>query len=224
MKTIETTGKTIDEAVSKGLEELGIKKDNADIEVLCEPSQGFFGLIGTKMARVKINIKKGPAEYARDFVKKTIEKIGLEDVDVEIEKQNESTVFIEIVGENLGVLIGKRGQTLNSLQYLTNLIVNKQFENFHRIIIDVENYRQRREKTLKKLADNLAHKVMKGKRNIVLEPMIPQERRIIHSALQNHPSVITYSQGDEPFRKVVITLRKNRDNKDNKDKEKENVS
>ncbi len=216
MKTVETSGKTIDEAVVKGLEELGIQKDNAEIEVLCEPSQGFFGLIGTRLAKVKINIKKNPAEYARDFVKETIEKIGLENVEVEIEKQNESAVYIEIIGENLGVLIGKRGQTLNSIQYLTNLVVNKQFQQFQRIIIDVENYRQRREGTLKNLAENLAHKVIKGKRNIVLEPMIPQERRIIHTALQNNPSVVTYSQGDEPFRKVVITLKKT--------KEKENVS
>ncbi len=208
MKTVELTGKTVEEVIEKGLEELGVQKSNAEIEVLCEPSQGFFGLIGTRDAKVRVSIKKDPAEYAVDFIKQLIENIGVKDVRVEIEKQNESTVYIEIIGENLGILIGKRGQTLNALQYLTNLVVNKQFNHFNRIVVDVENYRQRREKTLRQLAENLAHKVVKGKRNIVLEPMIPQERRIIHTALQNNPSVVTFSQGDEPYRKVVIALKK----------------
>ncbi|PKM79087.1 MAG: protein jag [Firmicutes bacterium HGW-Firmicutes-13] len=208
MKTVEITGKTVEAAIEKGLEELGVQKSNADIDILSEPSQGFFGLIGTRDAKVRISIKKDPAEYALDFIKELVEKIGIYDVRIEIEKQNESTVYIEIIGDNLGILIGKRGQTLNSLQYLTNLVVNKQFNHFNRIVLDVENYRQRREKTLRQLAENLAQKVVKGKRNIVLEPMIPQERRIIHTALQNNPSVVTYSQGDEPYRKVVITLKK----------------
>lgn len=212
MKTVEITGKTIDEAVEKGLEELGIGRDNAEIEVLCEPSNGLFGFIGTRSAKVKIGIKREPAELARHFIEQMVEKIGLENVQVKIEKENDNIIFIDIVGENLGVLIGKRGQTLNSIQYLTNLVVNKNFKKFSRVVVDVEGYRQRREGTLKNLAENLAQKVIRGKRNIVLEPMIPQERRIIHTALQNHPSVATYSQGDEPYRKVVITLKKGEEN------------
>ncbi len=212
MKTVEITGKTIDEAVEKGLEELGIGRDNAEIEVLCEPSNGLFGFIGTRSAKVKIGIKREPGELARHFIEQMVEKMGLENVQVKNEKENDNIIFIDIVGENLGVLIGKRGQTLNSIQYLTNLVVNKNFKKFSRVIVDVEGYRQRREGTLKNLAENLAQKVIRGKRNIVLEPMIPQERRIIHTALQNHSSVATYSQGDEPYRKVVITLKKGEEN------------
>lgn len=208
MRTVETTGKTVDEAIEKGLEELGIGKDNAEIEVLCEPSNGFFGIIGTRSAKVKIGIKREPGEFAREFITGLAEEMGLENVQAAIEKENDSSVHINILGENLGVLIGKRGQTLNSIQYLTNLVVNKNFKKFTRIIVDVEGYRERREETLKNLAQNLAQKVIRGKRNIVLEPMIPQERRIIHTALQNHTSVSTYSQGDEPYRKVVITPKK----------------
>ncbi len=212
MKTVEKTGKTVEEAVESGLEELGIKRENAEIEIISEPSQGFFGLIGTRSAKVKISVKKLPAEFARDFIQELTEKMGLTGVNVKIEKENENIVYLDIVGDNLGILIGKRGQTLNSIQYLTNLVVNRQFNDFSRIMIDIENYRERREKTLKQLADNLAQKVIRGRRNIVLEPMIPQERRIIHTALQNNPSVSTYSQGDEPFRKVVITLKRTGEN------------
>lgn len=212
MKTVEKTGKTVDEAVELGLEELGIKKDNADIEIISQPSQGLFGFFGNRTAKVKISIIKLPAEYARNFIHELIEKMGLMNVNVEIVKQNENTVYIDIVGDNLGILIGKRGQTLNSMQYMANLVVNRQFNEFSRVMIDIENYRERRETTLRQLAENLAYKVIKGRRNIVLEPMIPQERRIIHTALQNNPSVSTYSQGDEPFRKVVITLKKSGEN------------
>lgn len=212
MKTVEKTGKTVEEAIASGLEEMGIKRENAEIEILSEPSQGLFGFIGTRPAKVKMSVKKLPAEFARDFIQELTEKMGLTGVKVEIEKENEKTIYLDIVGDNLGILIGKRGQTLNSIQYLTNLVVNRQFTDFSRIMIDIENYRERREKTLKQLADNLAHKVIRGKRNIVLEPMIPQERRIIHTALQNNPSVSTYSQGDEPFRKVVITLKRTGEN------------
>ncbi|UNC93729.1 RNA-binding cell elongation regulator Jag/EloR [Candidatus Contubernalis alkaliaceticus] len=216
MKTVENTGKTIEEAIELGLEQLGIKRENAEIEILSEPSQGFFGLIGARAAKVRISVKKLPAEYARDFIYELTKKMGLDNVKVEIEKQNENTVYLEIVGDNLGILIGKRGQTLNSMQYLTNLVVNRQFNEFTRVMIDIEKYRQRREKTLRMLAENLAHKVTRGKRNIVLEPMIPQERRIIHTALQNNSYVSTYSQGDEPFRKVVITLRRTGENTSSK--------
>lgn len=212
MKTVEKTAKTVEEAVELGIEELGIKRENAEIEILSEPSNGLFGFIGTRSAKVKISMKKLPADYARDFIHELIEKMGLSNVNVEIKKQNENTIFVDIVGDNLGILIGKRGQTLNSMQYLANLVVNRQFNEFNRVMIDIENYRDRREKTLKQLAENLARKVVKGRRNIVLEPMIPQERRIIHTALQNNPSVSTYSQGDEPFRKVVITLKRAEEN------------
>ena len=212
MKTVEKTAKTVEEAVELGIEELGIKRENAEIEILSEPSNGLFGFIGTRSAKVKISMKKLPADYARDFIHELIEKMGLSNVNVEIVKQNENTIYVDIVGDNLGILIGKRGQTLNSMQYLANLVVNRQFNEFNRVMIDIENYRDRREKTLKQLAENLARKVVKGRRNIVLEPMIPQERRIIHTALQNNPSVSTYSQGDEPFRKVVITLKRAEEN------------
>ena len=212
MKTVEKTAKTVEEAVELGIEELGIKRENAEIEILSEPSNGLFGFIGTRSAKVKISMKKLPADFARDFIHELIEKMGLSNVNVEIVKQNENTIYVDIVGDNLGILIGKRGQTLNSMQYLANLVVNRQFNEFNRVMIDIENYRDRREKTLKQLAENLARKVVKGRRNIVLEPMIPQERRIIHTALQNNPSVSTYSQGDEPFRKVVITLKRAEEN------------
>ena len=126
--------------------------------------------------------------------------------DVSVEEKDDS-ILIKIEGEDIGIVIGRRGETLDSLQYLTSLVVNKSKENYKRVVIDIENYRQKREETLVKLANKLADRVMKYKKNITLEPMNPYERRVIHSSLQNHKYVQTYSVGDEPNRKVIITLK-----------------
>ena len=120
-------------------------------------------------------------------------------------------LFMELTGDDMGILIGKRGQTLDALQYLVNLVVNKKSPYYISVMLDTENYRQRRRETLESLAFNLAKKVKHTRRNVVLEPMNPYERRIIHSALQNDRYVTTYSEGEEPYRNVVITLKRERD-------------
>lgn len=148
-----------------------------------------------------------PKVSAREFLTAVLEKMQIE-AELEIsDNQEEDCLDIEIKGKNMGILIGKRGQTLDSLQYLTSLVVNKGTDEYVRIKLDTENYRQRREETLENLARNIAYKVKKTKRPVSLEPMNPYERRVIHYALQNDNFVTTYSEGEEPYRHVVVTLK-----------------
>ncbi|MBS4023324.1 MAG: protein jag [Dethiobacter sp.] len=203
MKSLEINGKTVQEAVQKGLERLDLDAESVEIEVLSEPSSGFFGLLGSKQATVRITEKKSPEKFIIAFLARLLELMELRG-ETEIES-DEETLRINVSGARMGVMIGKRGQTLNSLQYLLNVIYHKKFPGqSRRIILDVEDYRQKREQTLRELAEKIAAKVALYRREVVLEPMNPQERRIIHTTLQGNPSVETYSQGEDPYRKVVI--------------------
>ena len=209
MDAIQKTGKTVDEAVALALGELGITKDEAEIEVIEEGSRGFLGMFGAKDAVVKVKKKFDPERTAKNFLKEMFIAMGLI-VNVET-KLKDRQLEIKISGDDMGVIIGKRGQTLDAVQYLVNLVVNKGTAPYISVTLDTENYRERRKETLETLAFNLAKKVKHTGKNVVLEPMNPYERRIIHSALQNDRYVTTYSEGDEPYRNVVITLKeKNR--------------
>lgn len=202
---VEKTGKTVQEAINIALDELNVDMDNAEIEVLDEGSKGLFG-IGSKVAKVRVTLKNTQQSYeAERFLQDVFSKMK---VSVEIEtEEDEESMMLRIKGKDSGIIIGRRGETLDALQYLTSLVVNKDKEGYKRVIIDIENYRQKREETLVKLADRLAEKVIRYRKNVMLEPMNPYERRIIHSSLQNNKMVETYSVGDDPNRKVVITLR-----------------
>jgi len=205
MKSVESTGKTIDEAILMAVAKLGVQRDNLEIEVLEEPVKGLFGIIGAKEARIRATVKKSSADYAKEFLLKLLELMGMEAF-VDSTEVNDC-IKVEIKGDGMGLLIGHRGETLDAIQYLVSLVVSKESGEYKRVIVDTENYRRRREETLKKLAKRLAYKVAKTKKRVVLEPMNPYERRIIHSTLQNDKYVKTYSEGDEPFRKVIITLK-----------------
>jgi spoIIIJ-associated protein len=205
VRIVETYGKTIEEAILMAVAQLGVQRDNLDIEILEEPVKGLFGIIGGKDARVRATIKKKTKDEVKEFITKLLDLMGIE-AKVEV-TEDSSQVMVRLNGQNMGLVIGYRGETLDALQYLTNLVINKDKEEFKRVLIDTENYRSKREETLRRLAKRLAYKVQRTRKNIVLEPMNPYERRIIHSTLQNHPHVATYSEGDEPYRKVVIRLR-----------------
>lgn len=203
MKEYEATGRTLDEAVETALETLGIKKDNAEIEVLDKPAQGILGIIGTKSARVIVKPKMEPAEYLKSYLQ---ELLKLMDIDGSVSvTEEEDKLEADISGKDVGVLIGRRGKTLGDLQYLGNVVMRRQYAGLNKmIVLDIENYRARREKTLIQLAKNVARKVSQEGREQALEPMTPQERRIIHLALHDTAGITTYSDGEEPYRKVII--------------------
>ena len=203
---IEKTGKTVQEAVNSALEELGVQREDVEIEIVDEGAKGLFGF-GSKMAKVKVTLKEVQQEDGVRFLSSVFEKMNVE---VDIEKvEDEESIQLNVTGKDSGIIIGRRGETLDALQYLTSLVVNRKSENYKRVTIDIENYRQKREETLVKLAERLAERVIKYRRNVSLEPMNPYERRIIHSTLQNNNYVETYSVGEDPNRKVVITLKGN---------------
>jgi len=206
LRTVEKVGKTVDEAVEAGLGELKLARDQVEIQVLEEPTKGLFGLIGNRLARVKLVEKPGPDKIAVDFVEQIFAAMGIT-AEIEISGQEED-YQMSFRGQDLGILIGRRGDTLDALQYLVNLAVNRKSDRKVRLVLDVEEYRKRREETLIRLAQRLSDKVRRTRKNVILEPMSPQERRVIHTALQNDSSVYTYSQGNEPYRKVVISPKK----------------
>ncbi len=202
-------GKNVDDAITNACQELGITSDKLDYEVVEEGGSGFLG-IGKKDAVIKARKKGDVDEIAADFLNKVFDAMELTvKLDVTVEDQDkEQTINIDIVGDDMGVLIGKRGQTLDSLQYLTSLIVNKESDDkFSRVRLDTENYRERRQQTLENLAKNIAKKVKRIKKPVALEPMNPYERRIIHSALQDDKYCTTRSEGEEPYRHVVVVLK-----------------
>ncbi|NLM04003.1 MAG: protein jag [Clostridiales bacterium] len=202
MNSNEFTGKTIEEAIENGLSELNKTKDEVDIDIIEIPSKGFLGFIGTKLAKVRISIVDNPEEGAVTFLNDLFREMDLE---VKIHTElNEDILNINLEGDNMGVVIGRRGQTLDSIQYLVSLVVNKNRKKYIRVILDTENYRQKREETLIRLANKMAKKVRKTDKKLVLEPMNPYERRVIHSTLQGNAYVQTYSEGEEPYRKVAI--------------------
>lgn len=206
MSEYEATGRTLDEAVEKALTSLGIKKSNAIVEVKDEPNQGILGLIGIKSARVSVKPALKPDTYLELYLQEMLQLMKIEGrVSV---KEDEEKIEASIFGQDVGALIGRRGRTLSDLQYLLNVVIRRQYNLLNKmVVLDVENYRLRREKTLTQLAVNAARKVCREGYEQALEPMNPQERRIIHIALQDYPGVTTYSSGEEPFRKVVIAPR-----------------
>jgi spoIIIJ-associated protein len=207
MEFFEFSAKTIDEALTEASVKLGIPSNELEYEVIEKGSAGFLG-IGSKNAVIKVCKRFSAEESVKEFLKSVFQAMDLE-VEI-IVKVNEEDKLIEVdlKGEDMGILIGKRGQTLDSLQYLTNLAVNKHSENYYKVKVDTEDYRKRRKDTLENLAKNIAYKVKRTKRSVALEPMNPFERRVIHSALQNDRFVTTHSEGEEPYRHVVVTLKK----------------
>ena len=206
MEFTKFTGKTVDDAITEALVSLGITSDQLEYEVVEKGSTGFLGF-GNKQAVINARRKFTPEDTITDFITKVTSAMGLT-VRVEIKKEDDSTFNVELFGDDMGILIGKRGQTLDSLQYLTNLAINKNSEEYLKVKIDTEDYRKRRKDTLENLAKNIAFKVKRTKKPVALEPMNPFERRVIHSALQQDRYVTTHSEGEEPFRHVVVTLKR----------------
>lgn len=203
----EFTGKTVDDALTEAIIQLGTSIDNVEYEVVEKESKGLLGMF-SRPAKIRIKIKYSVELAAKTFLDKVFKAMNIDArAEVTYEK-DEDNVTINVVGNDMGVLIGKRGQTLDSLQYLTSLVINKNSEGYLKVKLDTENYRERRKETLENLAKNIAMKVKKTHKTVSLEPMNPYERRIIHSALQNDKYVETHSEGEEPYRKVVITLKK----------------
>ena len=201
MKTIEMVGKTVDDAVNAALAELNAKKEDVDVEVLEEGSKGFLGM-GSKDAKVRVSLKCTPQNKAVDFLSGLFDVWGL---NVKISTELDGDVLkVELEGDDMGVVIGKRGETLDALQHLTSLNVNTGDGDFVKVSLDTEGYREKRVKTLESLAAKLASKVAKTRHNVTLEPMNSYERRIINASLQDNEFVTTYSVGQSPNRKVVI--------------------
>lgn len=229
----EFTGKTVEEAKEAACKELGITEEALSYEVLENEKGGFLGLFKSSKIRVSIPEEQpteeaaeaseepeetseislnynpdSPSDTAVEFIYQVLKQMELQaDISAEI-KEDEETIFIDIEGEEMGTLIGKRGQTLDALQYLTSLVVNRVCGKYYKIKLDTENYRERRKETLENLAKNIAMKVKKTHRSVALEPMNPYERRIIHAALQNDRYVETHSEGEEPYRKVIVSMKK----------------
>jgi len=207
MEYIEISAKSVDEALTEASISLGIPSSEIEYEVVDKGSAGFLG-IGGKNAVIKARKKFSVEEGVKEFLKSVFHAM---DMAVEIivkVNEEEKLIDVDLKGEDMGILIGKRGQTLDSLQYLTNLAVNKNSDNYYKVKVDTEDYRKRRKDTLENLAKNIAYKVKRTKRSVDLEPMNPFERRIIHSALQNDKYVTTHSEGEEPYRHVVVSLKK----------------
>ncbi len=205
MKKLLASGKTIEDAVRSGLAQLGVKEDRVNVKVLEQPSKGLFGLIGAKEAKVELELLPDGVEEAIQFLR---DVSGAMNLTVAVERVDENdAVRINVTGSDLGILIGRRGQTLDSLQYLTNIVANRHSDRHLRIVLDAEQFRERRRQTLEALSERMASKVVRTRKEIVLEPMTAQERKIIHARLQSNPNVKTYSQGDEPNRRIVIALK-----------------
>ena len=206
MDFIEISAKTVDDAITEALVKLGTTSDKIEYEVLEKGSTGFLGF-NSKPAVIRARKKYSMTDSVREFLGGVFHCMNLEvEIDMKYDEENQ-TLDIDLKGNDMGVLIGKRGQTLDSLQYLASLVANKESESYIRVKMDTEDYRNRRKTTLENLAKNIAYKVKRTRKPVTLEPMNPYERRIIHSALQNDRYVCTHSEGEEPYRKVVITLK-----------------
>jgi spoIIIJ-associated protein len=205
MKYVIKESKTVEDAVREALNELDKERNQVEIEVLEEPSKGLFGFIGGKDAKVKISV----INDVIDIADKLLDKV-LESLDIEAKKQiSKDEDILNIIIEDIdssdkGIVIGKRGNTLDAIQYLVSLAINKENDEYIKVLIDVEGYREKRKNTLIRLANKMADKAIYGGRLVKLEPMNPYERRIIHSSLQDYKGVKTYSEGKEPYRRIVI--------------------
>lgn len=206
MFIVEKTAKTVEEAVKLALIELNAREEEVVVDILDEPKKALLGLIGGKEAKVRVSLKETADRKAKQFLESVFDKMNIAGkIQTSMDGKD---LYVSVEGTDMAVLIGRRGQTLDSLQYLVSLVVNKDRDDYIRVVLDTENYREKRRETLEKLASRLAYKARKMRKDIILEPMNPYERRIIHSALQGNPYVSTRSEGEEPFRKVIIFLNK----------------
>ena len=207
MEYIEISAKTVEDALTEASVKLGTTSDKIEYEVIEKGNSGFLG-IGSKKAVIRAFVKTSPEELVKEFLDSVFKAMDMEvELDIKVD-EDEKMIDVELKGDDMGILSGKRGQTLDSLQYLTNLALNKHSDNYFKVKVDTEDYRNRRKETLENLAHNIAYKVKRTKRSVELEPMNPFERRVIHSALQNDKYVTTHSEGEEPYRHVVVTLKK----------------
>ncbi|NLH02426.1 MAG: protein jag [Clostridiales bacterium] len=205
MRSVVKVSKTVEDAIEEAVRELGVDREDVYTEIVEEPSKGLFGLIGAKDAKVKVTVVSDPVEIAENFVDMLMNSMGIS-ARSNVKRKN-STLYVDIddiSSTDMGILIGRRGNTLDAVQYLLSLIVNKDRENYFKVLVDTKGYRKKREETLIRLAHKMADKAKYSKRPVRLEPMNPYERRIIHSALQNVEGVTTHSEGEEPYRRVVI--------------------
>ncbi|ART78481.1 RNA-binding cell elongation regulator Jag/EloR [Sutcliffiella horikoshii] len=208
MKEITATGPTVEEAVQSALAQLNTSKDRAEITIVDEGKKGLFGLFGSKPSVVTVKLKQDPIEESTNFLKKVLTEMNIvAELDVKVEGRN---ISISISGEKTALIIGKRGQTLNSLQYLTQIVANRYSNQYLNVVIDAEGYREKRRETLEQLAERLAQKALKTKQDVHLEPMPSFERKVMHSIISAYPEVETYSVGKEPNRSLVITTKKNK--------------
>ncbi|WP_262397743.1 RNA-binding cell elongation regulator Jag/EloR [Zongyangia hominis] len=203
VREIEMTGRTVDEAVTLACESLGVERDDVEIEIIDLPKKGFFGLKNTP-AKVKVTHKASKSQLAVDYVTEVLGHMGLTNVKIDVKEEEESATLV-LEGEGLGLIIGRRGETLDALQYLAGLVANRGEGSYFRITLDSGNYREKREKTLEQLALKIANTAVKTGRSTTLEPMNPYERRIIHSAVQQVEGATSSSIGEEPNRRVVIS-------------------
>ncbi len=222
MEWKEFTAKTVDEALTHAMLDLKTTEDNLEYEIIERESSGFLGLF-SKPAIIRVREKSLADDIGKVFLERLLDKMGVEAEVISTFDEENNLVDMNIKGEDMGIVIGKRGTTLDSIQYLTSLVINKNCENYIKVKLDTEDYRARRKETLENLARNIASKVKRTRKSVTLEPMNPYERRIIHSALQSDKSIDTFSVGDDPYRKVVISNKK-KSNRSNKSNHNENYS
>ncbi|WP_338471229.1 RNA-binding cell elongation regulator Jag/EloR [Niallia sp. XMNu-256] len=203
MKQITATGQTVKEAVESALAQLQITEDRAEISIVDEGKRGILGIFGSRPAVVNVSIKIDPIEEARNFLQEVSDKMGAGSITVDVEQNGKQVKFL-LSGEKIALLIGKRGQTLNSLQYLTQLVINRFSDHYLNVTLDAEDYRERRNETLIQLAQRLAQKAIVTGKEVALEPMPSYERKIIHTALVENKKIKTYSNGEDPHRHIVI--------------------
>lgn len=203
VKNVVATGRTVEEAVRAGLELLNAREDRVRIRVLEQPSKGFLGLLGSKSAKVELELIPDPVEEALDFLRDVLDAIGIEGT-LDAEDRRDG-VLVRISGNDMGLIIGRHGQALDALQFLTNMVANRRAASPRRIVLDAERFRERRREALERLSERMAERVRRTRKEVVLDPMSSADRKIIHTHLQNHPAVRTYSKGEEPNRRVVIS-------------------
>lgn len=204
MKVVEKTGRTIEEALELALIEMDLSMEDVEVEVLESDSKGFLGIFGTKEAKIRVTQKENVHELAQQFLEETLTKMNIY-AKVDVSYRDEG-LYADISGDNMSLVIGRRGKTLDALQYLANLVLNRDREEYIHLILDSENYRERRKESLEQLAYRMAEKAKRQRRDIILNPMNSYERRIVHSALQKDEEVSTRSEGRDPYRKVIIFL------------------
>lgn len=210
MEAIEIEGKTIDEAIEKAVQQLNVPKEQLNIEIMSNGSQSFFNFLGSKKARIRANVIQERGEEKKDKAKRTLEELlNLANMSATVSATlKDKKIFLTINGDGSGLLIGKRGQTLDALQYLVNKIVNRDPENRTPVIVDTENYRNRREAKLESIAQRLGDRAKRQQISVATGPLNPQERRVIYLALQNNPDLTAKSEGEGELKRVVITPRK----------------